>query len=159
MPVKSGGLEIRRVSSLASPAFLASAVGTRDLQNQILPTDVTMFDSALDIRQTLWQAHYGQLQALASPAKQQTWNKPIVERELAELTERQINNYDKARLLASTSKHSGNRLCATPISSFGLRLDDEIVRIAVGLRLGVDICKPHSCVCGEFVNVRDSHAL
>ena len=75
--------------------------------------------------------------------------KPIVERELAELTERQINNYDKARLLVSTSKHSGNWLNATPISSCGLCLDDEAVRIAIGLHLGVDICEPHSCVCGD----------
>jgi hypothetical protein len=36
LPVRSGGLGIRRVSSLATPAFLASAVGTRDLQDQIL---------------------------------------------------------------------------------------------------------------------------
>ena len=40
LPEKSGGLGISRVSSLASSAFLASAVGTRDLQNQILRTDI-----------------------------------------------------------------------------------------------------------------------
>ena len=47
LTVKSGGLGIRLVSSLASPAFLASAVGTRDLQNQILYTDMIMLDSAI----------------------------------------------------------------------------------------------------------------
>ena len=47
--VKSGGLVICRVSSLVLPAFLASAVGTRDLQNQILHTGMIMFDSALDV--------------------------------------------------------------------------------------------------------------
>ena len=36
LPVRSGGLGIRRVASLASSAFLASAVGTRDLQDRIL---------------------------------------------------------------------------------------------------------------------------
>ena len=99
------------------------------------------------------------LHILASPAKQQTWDKPIVERELAELTKRQINNYDKVRLLAFTSKHSDDWLYATPISSCGLRLNDEAVRIAVGLCFGVDICKPHLWVCGELVDVRGSHAL
>ena len=79
-----------------------------------------MLDSALDISQTQWQARYGQLHALASPAKQQTWDKPIVERELAELAERQINNYDWARLLES--KHSGDWLYTISISSRGLRL-------------------------------------
>ena len=67
--IKSGGLGIRRVSLLVSPAFLASAVDIRDLQNKILHTDMIMLDSALDIYQTLWQARYGQLHALASPAK------------------------------------------------------------------------------------------
>ena len=111
--VKSGSQWIRHVSSLASPAFLASAVGTRDLQSQILHTDMIMLDSALDICQTLWQARYGQFHTLASPAKQQTCDKSIVERGLVELTECQINNYDKARLLASTSKHIGDWLYAT----------------------------------------------
>ena len=83
LPIKSGGQGIHRVSSLASPAFLASTVGTRDLQNQILDADVIMLDSFLDICQTLRQACYDQLHTLASPAKQQTWDKPIVERELA----------------------------------------------------------------------------
>ena len=90
--------------------FLASIVGTRDLQNQILLTDMIMLDSALNLCQTLWQARYGQLHVFASLAKQRTWNKPIVEGELAELTERQINNYDKARLQAFASKHSGDWL-------------------------------------------------
>ena len=42
----------------------------------------------------VWQAHHGQLHTVVSPSKQQTWDKPIVERELAELTERQVNYYD-----------------------------------------------------------------
>ena len=53
LTVKSGGLGIRRVASLASPAFLASAVGTSDLYKQILQTNMIMLDSALDICQTL----------------------------------------------------------------------------------------------------------
>ena len=77
----------------------------------------------------------------------------------AELTECQTNNYDKARLLAPTPKHSGDWLYVTPISPCGLHLDDEANRIAVALRLGVDICELHSCVCGELVDVRNSHAL
>ncbi len=36
LPVRKGGLGVRRVSSLASSAFLASAAGTRHLQDQIL---------------------------------------------------------------------------------------------------------------------------
>ena len=53
LPVTSGGQGIFHVSSLALPAFLASAVGTSDLQNQILHVNMIMFDNALGICQTL----------------------------------------------------------------------------------------------------------
>ena len=158
LPVRAGGLGIRRVSSLATPAFIASAVGTRNLQDQILNTAPGSY-SELDIYQQSWQANYGDMPTLTSPAKQQTWDKPIVQLELSQLMERHTDTYDKARLLAASSKHSGDWLHAIPISSCGLRLDDEVVRMAVGLRLGINICEPHVCICGSVVDVRGSHAL
>ena len=33
------------------------------------------------------------------------------------------------------------------------------MRIAVGLRFGINICEPHVCICGSVVGVRESHAL
>jgi len=36
LPIKDGGLGVRRVSSLALPVFLASAAGTALLQTEIL---------------------------------------------------------------------------------------------------------------------------
>jgi len=39
LPIKLGGLGIRNVSSLALPAFLASAANTRLLQDEILAID------------------------------------------------------------------------------------------------------------------------
>jgi len=36
LPVRNGGLGVRRVSSLAPSAFLSSAAGTRDLQDMML---------------------------------------------------------------------------------------------------------------------------
>jgi len=46
-----------------------------------------------------------------------------------------------------------------PIASCGLRLDDEAVRAAVALRLGLGICVPHSCSCGEEVGAWGQHAF
>ena len=47
-----------------------------------------------------------------------------------------------------------------PISSVGVRMDDDVVRIAVSLRLGVPLCHPHvySC-CGAEVNNLGTHGL
>ena len=50
--------------------------------------------------------------------------------------------YNKVRLLAVTAPHSGDWLHARPISACGLRLDNEAIRVAVGLRLGVTLCQP-----------------
>ena len=51
----------------------------------------------------------------------------------------------RARLLAVSTKESGAWLHALPISSVGLRMDDNTVRVAVGLRLGSTLCRPHTC--------------
>jgi len=40
-----------------------------------------------------------------------------------------------------------------PLSSIGLKMDSATVRIAVGLRLGAPIVRPHKCVCGTEVAV------
>jgi len=57
-----------------------------------------------------------------------------------------------ASFLAASMHHSGEGLFAMPIASCGLRLDDEAVRVAVGLRLGLDLCVPHQCHCGSLVS-------
>src|SRR5271155_809314 len=61
--------------------------------------------------------------------------------------------------MAVTAPHSGNSWHVLPISSCGLRLDDEAIRVAVGLRLGANLCEPHVCSCGDFVDARGTHGL
>ena len=46
-----------------------------------------------------------------------------------------------------------------PISRCGLRLDDEAIRVAVGLRLGLNLCAVHRCPCGAHVDARGIHGL
>ncbi len=51
-------------------------------------------------------------------------------------------------------------LRALPVSSLGLRMDDNTVRVAVGLRLGTSICGPHQCQhCSVIVDELGRHAL
>ena len=59
-----------------------------------------------------------------------------------------------ASFLAASCQDCGDWLFALPIASCGLKLDDEAVRVAVGLRLGLDLCIPHQCHCGSPVDAR-----
>ena len=46
------------------------------------------------------------------------------------------------------------------MSSLGLQMDDETVRVAVGLRLGTPLCRPHECShCGSEVDRLGTHGL
>src|ERR1051325_11333810 len=40
-----------------------------------------------------------------------------------------------------------------------IRMTDEVIRIAVGLRLGPVHCAPHVCHCGAAVDARGAHGL
>lgn len=161
LPVKSGGLGVRLSSHLAPSAFLAASSATDELQSEILsglnlPKSVSQ-DSAL--------ANWTVLSSAAScpigPAacKQREWDKPIVDAEFGRLLTEQVDDRTRARLLAVTAPHSGDWINALPISSCGLRLDDESIRISVGLRLGTDLCMSHQCVCGSAVDASGIHGL
>ena len=59
---------------------------------------------------------------------------------------------ERARLLAIASEKSSDWLNAIPVPDLELKLDDQSLRLAVGLRLGCLIVAPHQCLCGQFVD-------
>ena len=66
----------------------------------------------------------------------------------------------RARLLAVASRGAGAWLNALPVAPLGLRMDNETTRIAVGLRLGLPLCRPHQCLhCGSKVDQLGTHGL
>ena len=66
----------------------------------------------------------------------------------------------RARLLASARKEPGAWLSAPPVSALGLRMDNKVILIAVGLRLGAPLCQSHRCVhCNEEVDLLGTHGL
>jgi hypothetical protein len=95
----------------------------------------------------------------AQASQQRLWDRPFVDTSFTQLLSSQPDEYNRARLLAAAAAHSGDWLNVLPISSCGLRLDDEAIRVAVGLRLGASLCDPHDCPCGAFVDSRGSHGL
>ena len=59
----------------------------------------------------------------------------------------------KARLLSASKRESGSWLHTLPVTSLGLRMDDNTIRIAIGLHLGTPLCIPHLCYhCGANVD-------
>ena len=63
-------------------------------------------------------------------------------------------------LLAASTKESGAWLDALPVSSLGLRMDNNTIRVAVGLRQGSPLCHPHTCHhCGVQVDDTATHGF
>ena len=94
----------------------------------------------------------------ADAYSQCNWDKPNVDSKFANLLPIS-NTHDRARPLAVSARHSSNWLHAMPISSCGLRLENEDTRVAIGFRLGTALCKPHHCSCGTLVDVTGLHSL
>lgn len=160
LPVKAGGLGVRLASHLAPSAYLSASHATRVLQSFILgdsmTTDSELEDSALGVWSSLTTAPPP---SGVSAYKQHAWDKPVVEATFNRLLQYQEDDVSKARLLAASAPHSGDWLHAIPISNCGLRLDDEAIRVAVGLRLGSRLCAPHTCACNEPVDPNGLHSF
>jgi len=159
--MQDAGLGLRSACMLAPSAFLASAAATLELQNEILPTRFQQLDDHC-IRDALeiW-SETANVPEPASPANrvQKVWDASITSATYKSLLSRSRSETDTARLLAAAAPHSGDWLQAPPITAIGLRLNDEMIRVAVGFRLGANTCEPHQCVCGSMVDARGLHGL
>jgi hypothetical protein len=91
--------------------------------------------------------------------KQRVWDNLIIKANFEALLSRQVDSFHRSRLLVVLSEHSGDWLHALPITACHLRLGDEAIRIAVGLRLGCSLCQMHKCPCGALVESRGTHGL
>ena len=87
---------------------------------------------------------------------QHNWDKAVVDSEKDRLLS---DNASRARLLAVSAEHSSDWLNTFPISSCGLRLSDEAIRVAVGLRLGAKPCLPHQCPWGSSADCFGTRGL
>ena len=93
-------------------------------------------------------------------SSEKAWDTPRVEAVSAALLDQASDAIIRARLLAVSRKESGAWLHTVPNSSLGLRMDNDTIRVAVGLRLGVALCRPHSCQhCGAAVDQSGLHCL
>lgn len=162
LPVRSGGLGIRRAMDLAIPSFLASFHGSRRLVESILPLGLCLDpDASIQDCSAKWSTLSGSSSPLLDVnSSQSSWDDPIIKRTQSQLLQSATCLEDKARLLAAYSPESGAWLQALPSPPLGLHLSNESFRVAVALRLGADVCVPHRCpACGAFVDQRGLHGL
>ena len=86
-----------------------------------------------------WSARFGTLPDQLPP-KQTFCDRPVVASDRAQVQSCLDSPLQLASFLTATARHSGDWLFALPIASCGLKLDDEAISVAVGLRLGLDLC-------------------
>jgi len=160
LPVRDGGLGIRSVASLAPSAFLASAAATLGLQTAILRNCNLPEDLTMQATMAIWSSKYNQPAPVENLTQsQKSWDIISIQADKNTVTASFTDPQNNARIAAVSAPHASDWLSAMPITACGLRLDDEAIRIAVALRLGVPICEPHLCHCGSQVNAMGTHGL
>ena len=141
---------------------MASAAGCSSIIRQILPLHfIESADACTKAALAVWgEDHSHPPPPHPSSCSQRAWDAPKIKATVDFLLESAANDLTKVRLLALSCPESGALLNALPLSSIGLIMDDDVIRIAVGLRLGLTLCHLHACSdCGTEVNVDGIHGL
>ena len=144
---------------LAPSAFLASAAACSDLVHRIVPSHLQGIPLPyLPDAMTQWSDGYDDLSPPedTAPQSQRVWDTLKVSVTAERLLENAPDVRARARLLAASSRESGTWLQGLPVSSLSLRMDDNTIRVAVVLRLGSPLCRPH---IGAEVDHLATHGL
>ena len=157
-PVNFGGLGCRRAEDIALPSFLASMNSVGELVETILSRiNIADTNELAEAVESLRGASGG-APLPDDPSRQRAWDLPIVERNWENML-RVADQVCRARLLVTAQRESGAWLNALPVSTLGTLLDSESFRVAIALRVGADVCIPHSCRCGGRMDSRGLHGL
>ena len=137
LPVRAGGLGVRRAAQLAPSAYLASAAGCSALIQQIVPPSVRALpDANVESAISVWSQHHSQPPPPSPDStRQRVWDAPHIEATYNVWLEQASDHQAKARLMAVSCPESGAWLHAFPIAALGLRMSDDVVRVAAGLRI------------------------
>ena len=159
LPVALGGLGCRRAEDVALSAFVASLYSVNDLVDAILSRMNIAETNELVDPVVAWTLRSESLQLPESKASQKSWDSPLMEISRENLLLVADQFVSRARLLAAARKKSGAWLNALPVPSLGTQLDPETLRVSIALRIGADVCQPHSCRCGRLMDARGLHGL
>ena len=160
LPVRHGGLGIRKSGDIALPGYISSALSAHSLVEAILSpvTGLAPFEVSNEI--AIWKASDQELTEpdAESCFKQRAWDVPRIE-----LTKNHLlsnaDQFSRARLMAANQPESGSWASAIPVPSLGTQLRPDELRIAIALRTGAKICVKHLCKCGRNVDEYGFHLL
>ena len=163
MPVRIGGIGICSAAQLASYTFLSSSACTVHLVEHIF-SESLKGTSAPEVQQAI--VEWCKLSDASPPSsssanhRQRAWDSRQVEFIYSKLVETAPTPRNHVKLLEATTKESGAWLNAHPSTFLELRLEDEVVRISIGLRLEASISFPHQCrLCGLDVDAIATHGF
>lgn len=158
LPIKFGGLGIRLLSDIALPAFLSSFSSSYDLITAILSrSQIEINSKHYNDALNLWQSSCPDNNIPINASLQDAWDFPFVRKTFNEISNKSL--VTKARMLALAEKESGSWLRVLPSPYLGTLLDQDVLRIASGIRIGAEICEPYTCVCGYPVDKFGTHGL
>ncbi|XP_069360016.1 uncharacterized protein [Maniola hyperantus] len=159
LPIRYGGLGIRKISSVSLPAFLSSVYSTHTLYGKIISNSLGSIEvSGLTEARNEWSMH-SPSQVPVSLSSQRQWDDIICKTTFDTLLANANSKKDRARLLAVSAKESGYWLHALPSANLGTLLDHTTLSVLIGLRLGATINQPHRCHCGDCVDAFGHHGL
>ena len=142
-------------------SLLASAAAMLPLQEAILSSSLTgIDDKAVSIAKTSWLNMSNTIEPLDSIKHiQWAWDTPVNTATYSTLLAARTTAVDQARLKAMVSSHAGDWLHAPPVTAICLRLSDEAIRVATGIRIGTNLCQPHTPYAGQRSTQEDSMVL
>ncbi|XP_048001834.1 uncharacterized protein LOC125238542 [Leguminivora glycinivorella] len=160
LPIRLGGLGIRKISSVALPAFLASVHGAQNLIRKILAPSIGVLEAAhCTEAKNVWQLTCPNTDLPVNPCSQKQWDGPLCRLTRDRLLETALDSADRARLLATAEWESGLWLHTLPSTTIGTLLDNTTFRLATCLRIGASANVPHRCQCGATVDSLGHHGL
>jgi len=135
------------------------AASTASLQNTILEAVTTSELKVIGAYLSKWQSIPSHvLPSDPLSAKPSFWYSPGIT-QARQVRESKSDATQKAQILAASAPHSGDWRLTLPVASCGLKLDDDAVRVAVALRLGLNFGALHTCHCGATVDAPGQRRL
>ena len=122
LPAHLGGIGISKATTLAFPAFLASASSCRNLSSQIL-WDTDIDEEPFNVAFALWSESTGIVAAPENPCYQKSWSLPLYEASRDALISK-LDDPGKRRITSFQGKTAAAWLSALPSMNLGLKLTD-----------------------------------